>query len=429
MRNERGAVIIHVAIALIALLAFGAIVTDQGVMFVARRQAQTAADAGALAGALSLLADPSKTAEATLAAQTFASANTVWGQATANADILVSPLPFTCPASAGGGNSCIRVDVMRGVPDRNGSAHTNSMPTYMMRMVGLTSQGVRATATAQVAAGNAVQCIKPWIVADKWIDNDGTTHPPGGWDQYDTYSPPTDSYSPPGFKATGSGNDYGLQLVLKEGQTGTWSSGWTMQVDFGTSGSNAYRAEIAGCPTYVPTVGLYDGSIPCASKSDTPNPVKGCVSVKPGMANGPTQQGVADLIKLDSSATWNTSTNSVSGGCMATGSCANPTGANISPRIVPLAIFNTQAYYNEEAGNACSGGNCVAQVVNLLGFFVEGMCNDVYPTPATRPGYCGTNAQAGKAVVGRLTAYPGQTNSASGSAGPATFLKVTRLVR
>ena len=88
-------------------------------------------------------------------------------------------------------------------------------------------------------------------------------------------------------------------------------------------------------------------------------------------------------------------------------------------------MFNTAVY----AASGCSGTNCVAQVVNLLGFFVEGMCDDVYPSAATRPSYCGSNAEAQKAVVGRLMAYPGQFSGVSGSAGPSTFLKVTRLIR
>ena len=66
---------------------------------------------------------------------------------------------------------------------------------------------------------------------------------------------------------------------------------------------------------------------------------------------------------------------------MATGTCNNPTGVNISPRIAPIAIFDPVSYID----SGCSGNNCVAQVVNLLGFFVEGMCSDVYPDEATRP--------------------------------------------
>ena len=52
--NERGAVLLQVAVALLALLALSGFVFDYGVMWVSRGQAQTAADAGALAGAISL---------------------------------------------------------------------------------------------------------------------------------------------------------------------------------------------------------------------------------------------------------------------------------------------------------------------------------------------------------------------------------------
>src|SRR5262245_28445422 len=112
--GERGAITIHVAIALIALLTFTTIVIDYGVMWIARRQAQNAADAGALAGAVTLMIDPGATGEATRTAQYFAGQNVIWGQNTANADILVSPLPFNCPD---GVPACIRVDVMRGLPN------------------------------------------------------------------------------------------------------------------------------------------------------------------------------------------------------------------------------------------------------------------------------------------------------------------------
>ena len=65
MRNEQGAITIHVAIALIALLAFSSFVIDYGVLWVSRRQAQNAADAGALAGAVSLIRDGGATPTAT----------------------------------------------------------------------------------------------------------------------------------------------------------------------------------------------------------------------------------------------------------------------------------------------------------------------------------------------------------------------------
>ena len=52
--GERGAILIHVAIAVLGLLAISSFSIDYGVMMVSRGQAQTAADAGAMAAALYL---------------------------------------------------------------------------------------------------------------------------------------------------------------------------------------------------------------------------------------------------------------------------------------------------------------------------------------------------------------------------------------
>ena len=56
--SERGAVLIHVAILALVLIGFLTFVVDFGVMWVGRSQAQNAADAGALAGAVAMAVDP-----------------------------------------------------------------------------------------------------------------------------------------------------------------------------------------------------------------------------------------------------------------------------------------------------------------------------------------------------------------------------------
>src|SRR5438552_18642709 len=55
--SERGAVLVQAAIVLLVLIAFTTFVFDYGVLWVARNQAQTAADAGALAGAIGMAYD------------------------------------------------------------------------------------------------------------------------------------------------------------------------------------------------------------------------------------------------------------------------------------------------------------------------------------------------------------------------------------
>ena len=210
------------AIALLVLVAFSAIVVDYGILWAARSQAQTSADAGALAGAQAIGGgEPNAVSRAT--ASVVAREMSVWGETTAPGDVVVSNLPYPCPASAGGGTSgCIRVDVLRGAQDDAMVQHTNTLPVFFASMLGITSQAVRATATAQAAQGNSVNCIKPWAVADKWIDSSGPT----SWDQMDTWDPGAgDVYraplapetNPTGFSLA---DDRGMQLALKAGNVG-----------------------------------------------------------------------------------------------------------------------------------------------------------------------------------------------------------------
>ena len=305
--------------------------------------------------------------------------------------------PILCPDKID--PNCIRVDVYRGVNRANANQGA-PIQTFMVSILGITEQRIRATATAQVAAGNALKCIKPWVVADKWVDNSGTGTNTSGWDQSDTFDPGVDTYPGLGFSAQ---TDVGLQLMLK-GEGKDWSSGWQLEVDLnGGNGGNVYNQEIAGCPNWVPTIGLYDGSTSCTNNPGDINYEKGCLNVKTGVKNGPTIQGVHDLVALDRNATWDTSSNTVTGGCTTAGNCQsqNPLGFAMSPRIVPIALFSPQAY----ADGGFNGNGGMARVMNLLGFFVEGMCDEVYATPPT---WCGTGGDPGKTVVGRLMRYPGQ---------------------
>src|SRR5687768_6016423 len=79
-QSQRGAIIIHVAIALMALLVFTSFVMDYGVMWVSRRQAQNVVDSAALAGALASIYDGGSPLVINQAAQHFASNNPIWGQ-------------------------------------------------------------------------------------------------------------------------------------------------------------------------------------------------------------------------------------------------------------------------------------------------------------------------------------------------------------
>ena len=407
--NERGAVLILVAVAVFALVAFSAIVVDYGILWASRGQAQTSADAGALAGAISI-GKGQTNAVARDAASVVARENSVWGEATAAGDVIVSPLPHPCPASAGGGTEgCIRVDVMRGALDDQGGAHTNALPVFFASMLGITQQGVRATATAQVTTGNAVKCIKPWGIADKWEDNSGTFDP--GWDQQDGFNPGVDVYIPASSTSTTGftlDNDKGMQLALK-GDHGSWLAGWSSEIQFpGATGSSDYEDAIIGCPSFVPEVGFYAGQ-PCDNK-DHEDPARGCLRVKQGVSQGPTTHGVDTLVGYDPDAYWNGT--EVAGSDFAE-----------SPRIVPIPLFDPADFVVNQA-SSCSGSNCVIKVVNIMGFFVEGVCKDVALDPTT---YC---ADDKKDIVGRLVGYVGAKRGGAGNVPIGnSFILIMRLVR
>ena len=209
-RAERGAVLVNAVIAMLGLISFSALVVDYGVLWAARRQAQNSADAGAMAAAVSLAYvsidnhDLARTSALNTARQNF-----IWGTQPdiTDADVTFPPCP---PGSPGAGsNACVRVDVYR-----NQRANGNPLPTIFGRLFGVTNQGVKATATAEVFYGDTATCVKPWAIPDKWQELNGDVAPPG-WDpndsfkRYDDHSgallSPADLYVPstPGDPGTG----------------------------------------------------------------------------------------------------------------------------------------------------------------------------------------------------------------------------------
>src|SRR5215471_9236258 len=84
--SERGAMLVHVAVALLVLASFATFSFDFGLFWVSRRQAQTSADAAAMAGAIAIAydgADASADSFAKTAAFAVSQQNLVWGEAPA----------------------------------------------------------------------------------------------------------------------------------------------------------------------------------------------------------------------------------------------------------------------------------------------------------------------------------------------------------
>jgi hypothetical protein len=408
LSSDRGAVLIQTAIAMIGLMAFSAFAVDYGVLWSARRQAQNAADAAAMAGAISMgFVDMDDQARARQSALDASAQNLIWGEApdVTPADVTFPECP---PGSPGAGTSaCIRVDVFR-----NQRAGGNPLPTFFAQLVGVAEQGVRATATAEVLFGDSTDCVKPWAMPDKWIELRDDQAPPG-WspdDEFERYVQsgrnagallsPADFYEPPGPGAmndgsgTGftrdsvglGGDDYGLRITLKVGNPHDQvSPGWFQPVVLtpGEVGGSNYRDNIASCN---PTV-IGPGTV---------------LDVEPGNMIGPTRQGMADLIAQDPGASWNASLNGgqggIQGGCQAAATCTK------SPRLVAIPVYNPDVF---NAGTP--HGRTDITVIKVLGLFLDHM--------------------DGNDVVGYLMAYPSLAHSGTSATPGSSFVVSFALVR
>jgi len=430
--SERGAILIFVGLAVLMLTAFSAFVLDYGVMWLSRRQAQNAADAGALSGAIARMYDetadpPSSNGAAYDAAFNAAQTNEVMGQAPGV--VVTWDCPDWLPANA----RCVRVDA-----HRDGSNGSNLLPSYFANLIGVTSQRVRATATARLASGAQVRCLLPFAVIDRWDDNnDGFSDPnfapyddqatdpsfgASGWSPTDDYEPDDgDVYQGPYADAPWGDNhtgwrvdeDLGRQFILKDGSPGNYSPGWANTVLLpGSIGYNDVGDDILTCNEQPVGIAEYSNACPA---SDYPN---GCIDIQTGVGQGQIRQNVDDLVDLDMGAYWDGDSDSVEGGL----------GLGLdSPRVRPIAIVDI-GHYDTQNGGGCGGSTCVAKIANIVGFFVEGMCNDVMAGPGLDTGM--TCDDPNKDVVGRIVTLPKKYVTGVGDITPsASFITVITLVQ
>src|SRR5678815_4846667 len=164
-RDESGISLIHVGLLLFVFMGLSMFVVDAGVLWLARVQAQNAADAGALAGATARgydeLADPpAANGAAYQSAMAAASTHGVVGE------FAKATVSWACPGFVPAGIRCTQVDVFR--DNTNGSTY---LPTYFAGAFGNYTQSIKATATAWTANGNSTSCMRPWAVADNWRDD------------------------------------------------------------------------------------------------------------------------------------------------------------------------------------------------------------------------------------------------------------------
>ena len=389
--DESGFSLVFVGLGFMGFLAASMLAIDVGMLMTARSQAQNAADAGALAGATSLAFDDwddrTPTGPAVVHAIAAAEANKV-----ISATVSVIPADVEFPLAPDGQPSRVKVTVYRN------AARGNPVNTLIAKYFGISTANIAATATAEASPANAMTCVKPFTIPDKWVEINPTAKPFEPSDNFerwkkkggvvvltnpaDVYEPAYIANTPPARNSNYSGynmeENRGVKLVLRAG------TGNNIQPSFYFSlamtddtGGQDYRWNIANC-----NHSIYHWGDPLIQE--------------PGAMEGPTIQGIIELIAKDPAAYWDDSTKTVKGSSF---------GDRQSPRIFPIPLFDPD-YYNAGKEN---GRVATLRVANWIGFFVE---------------YVGS----GNEIHGRIMPIGGIRDK-TWTGGTADFPKAIRLVQ
>jgi hypothetical protein len=363
LRIDRGAILIHVSMALSTITIVSAVAIDYGMLLVSRGQIQNAADAAALAGASALAfdsyADRSSTGPAKQTAIAVATANPVSSQppAVAPGDVTfpVCPDSFSAGPSVPPIMSCVRVDAYRNVP------------TFFAQAFGFDSSSVSARAVAQAKAANATPCLKPLAIPDRWAERVPALGPWLAMSTFEKWDPanpavllsPPDFYSAPRPTAAGTGltmtADAGTKVVLSEAEPNAAPVPWTyhaLEIPGSRQGTD-FRANVEQCAGAIVAIGER-------------------LPLRPGGAGGITALAMQTLIDRDPFARWNAATGDVDGSCAER---ATPCAA-MSPRIIALPLFDPGDF----ADGRRTGVTSVV-VRNIVGFFIDSV------SPTTVTGY------------------------------------------
>lgn len=376
IRNEKGQVLVLVALAIFVLLGLAALGIDVGYMYSVRHELQRSADAGALAGASAFTtgdwSDSSIRSIADARARDFASRDVVVRTRLDPAGEVAVSFP-----------SLDRIEV---VTSRNANL-------FFARILGRANQIITARAVAQAAVAGPptdVNCIKPFAIPYPWADDPayGTNHDGTPDGEYDGSPAPGETI----YKDCmgGVGLCPGAAITLKVGSpsadnnspSGQQSSGhfFLMQGNVGGEtfqGANDLRTYISsGCfPINM--------SLP--------------VDLMTGNAMGPVVQGIQALLD-DANAQGYSQT--------FPSDYATNSHELGSPRVVRVVIYDPSIpIVGGGAGGTQGTGASVQAGYNLAGFWIEGVGRqggDGYVTGRYIPGsaFGGSSSGGGGPLTG-----------------------------
>ena len=375
-KDESGMSYVFIGMGMMAFLSATMLAIDVGMLMTSRSQAQNSADAGALAGATALVfnsyTDRSTSGPAVTNARSGATSNQVMGKT-----VSVQPGDVTFPQDPTTGLfNRVRVDVYRT------SARGNPVALLLARVFGHQTADIDATATAEATPANAMNCVKPFTIPDKWIEKQTP-----GWDESDTYdafdnkSQPLanpDIYIPtgsPGYTGYSLAADRGRLLTIRAGTGNDIMPSFYFSIAIGgITGGSEYEWNIDHCNTFIMKIGEL-------------------MTQEPGNMMGPTVHGAWNLYNQDPTAYWDTTCQCVK------------TPLKQSPRVFPIPIYDP-IYYDEGKRN---GRYADLKIAQFIGFFIEDI--------------------QGNNIIGRVTSIKGMLQNNGGPAPAGSFPMAIRLVK
>jgi Flp pilus assembly protein TadG len=340
-QDEAGMSYVFIGLGCMAFLSASMLAIDVGMLMTARNQAQNSADAGALAGATALLYDDFNDRSASGPAVTSAIAAAT-NNSVMSGTVSVEPADVTFPLDPTGEANRVQVAV------RRTAARGNAVSTLIAQYFGMATADIGATATAEVSPANAMTCVKPFTIPDKW--NEAQTPPWSGDDTYDAFDNRgrpllnPDIYIPAnqtGYTGYNQESNRGERLELRADNGSKITVSFYFSLAMGKppiTGSDEYRENIANCNTTI-----YHWGDPLLQE--------------PGAVVGPTVQGAADLIARDPGAYWDTATKKVKGSAF---------GIR-SPRVFPIPLYDPIIY---DSGKR-NGRTADLVTANWIGYFLE----------------------------------------------------------
>ena len=341
-RDESGMSYVFIGLGMMAFLSASMLAIDVGMLMTARNQAQNAADAGALGGATALLYDNYNDRSTSGPAVTSAISAAVGNQVMAR-NVSVLPTDVTFPTDPSGQANRVKVTV------RRTASRGNPVSTLIAKYFGIVSTDIGATATAEVSQANAMTCVKPFTIPDKWTERQ--TPPWDGDDTYDAFDNKgrplanPDIYIPAnqtGYTGYNQEASRGQRLGIRAATGANITVSFYFSLALGKpviTGGAEYDWNIANCNRSV----MHWGDL---------------LTTEPGNMVGPTIQGIEALIARDPTAQWDTATNRVVNSSF---------GGQQSPRVFPIPLYDP-IYYDEGKRN---GRNADLKTANWIGFFAD----------------------------------------------------------